>query len=444
MRLKMLSRSIRGQRPSRRIAGVVGAALLSCLVAACGSSGGSSGAKGPLTIGVIAPFTGSQAQLGPIIAAPCLAATHVINGDGGVLGHKLSCQQIDDYGDAADAVPNVSKALGTNNSIVAVSGIDSNVAATVVPIVNNAKIPMFSSNGLAAFDTTTDQYFWRNTAPDLAGGAAMGLWAAQKGYKRVALIFQNDVGDTGNQAGAVKALKQAGVQITSNMIITGDASSYQSTITRILAGHPDALMISTDEQTLGTLLAEYKTLNNGTVPPVVTDTGIFDPAAFSAVKGSVGLPYLTSKVSFIGTYVNTATPEFSAYASAVSAASKVKFPKVVVATGAVASLFDGINVMALAMDMAHSTQGSKFDKDIGVIAAKRPGAVAVHSYAQGAKDLASGKQIYYAGVTGPITFNKYHNSPGEFAGFDFTSSEGSRTLGLISPAKVASTIAGIK
>ena len=446
MRLKVLSRSIRTGRRYRRAAGVVGiAALLSGLLAACGGSGGgSSSSKGPLTIGVIAPYTGSQAQLGPIISAPCLAAVHVINANGGVLGHKLTCQQIDDYGDAADAVPNVSKALATNSSIVAISGIDSNVAATVVPIVDNAKIPVFSSNGLAAFDKNTYPYFWRNTAPDLAGGAAMGLWAAQSNYKRVALIFQNDVGDTGNQAGAVKALSQAGSQITSNLTITGDAPSYQSTITRIIANHPDALMISTDEQTLGTLLSEYKTLNNGTVPPVITDTGIFDPSAFSAVKGSVSVPYLTSKVAFIGTYVNTATPEFKAYSAAVSAASKVKFPQVVVATGAVASLFDGINVMALAMNMAHSTQGATFNKDIALISTKRPGAVVVSSYADGVKALASGKQVQYVGVTGPITFNKYHNSPGEFAGFAFTSSEGSRTLGLISPAKVASTIVGIQ
>jgi len=303
---------------------------------------------------------------------------------------------------------------------------------------------MFSSNGLSAFDTNTYPYFWRNTAPDLAGGAAMGLWAQQKKIKRIALITQNDVGDTGNLPGALKALSLAHITVTSNVTITGDASAYQSTITRVLAGKPDALMISTDEQTLGTLLSEYKTLNSGTVPPVITDTGIFDSAAFSAVKAAVGLSYLTSKVAFIGTYVNTATPEFSAYAAAVASSSKTKFPKVIVATGAVASLFDGINVMALAMVMSKSTKGAVFNKDILTISTKRAGAVVVHSFAQGVAQLKAGHKIQYVGVTGPITFNKYHNSPGEFAGFAFTAKEASKTLGLISPARVAATIKGVK
>lgn len=450
-----------GQRHRHRLVGLVAAGTL--IGGVLGTSGGaiaqtSKSAVAPkahagviahtlgstLTIGAIAPFTGSQAQLGPIIAAPCLAAAYLINGAGGVLGHKLACQQIDDYGDAADAVPNVSKAIATNSSLVAVSGIDSNVAATVVPIVNNAKLPMFSSNGLAAFDTNTYPYFWRNTAPDLAGGAAMGLWAVQQHFKRVALIFQNDVGDTGNQPGALRALSLAHAAVTSNVTITGDSPAYQSTITRIIAGRPQALMISTDEQTLGTLLSEYKTLNKGSVPPVITDTGIFDPAAFTAVKAAVNLSYTTNKTAFIGTYVNTATPEFKKYASAVAVSSKVKFPAVVVATGAVASLFDGVNVMALAMVMAKSTKGPAFNADIMKIATKRAGSVVVHSFAEGVAQLKKGHHIEYVGVTGPITFNKYHNSPGEFAGFAFTAQEGSRTLGLIAPAKVASTIKNIK
>jgi hypothetical protein len=63
--------------------------------------------------------------------------------------------------------------------------------------------------------------------------------------------------------------------------------------------------------------------------------------------------------------------------------------------------------------------------------------VAVHSYAQGVKELKAGHQIYYQGVTGPIAFNKYHNSTGEFASFAFTPSGGVKTLTVFSPAEVA-------
>ena len=48
---------------------------------------------------------GADAALGPAYFAACLPAVREINAAGGVLGHKLSCQQFDTRGEPADAVP---------------------------------------------------------------------------------------------------------------------------------------------------------------------------------------------------------------------------------------------------------------------------------------------------------------------------------------------------
>ena len=73
------------------------------LVAACSSGTTSSAQKqsGPLSVGVIAPFTGPAAQFGKLLSAPCYAGTKLINDAGGVLGHQLNCVSIDDTGDPA-------------------------------------------------------------------------------------------------------------------------------------------------------------------------------------------------------------------------------------------------------------------------------------------------------------------------------------------------------
>jgi hypothetical protein len=38
----------------------------------------------------------------------------------------------------------------------------------------------------------------------------------------------------------------------------------------------------------------------------------------------------------------------------------------------------------------------------------------VHSYAEGIAALKAGKKIDYVGATGPILWNQWHNSTGEF------------------------------
>lgn len=424
------------RRARHGLGAALGTAMLVVVVAGCGGATAGGSVTDP-TLGVIAPFSGPQAQIGVAVYTPCVAAAQLINASGGILGHHAQCSQIDDIGEAADAVPNVSKALATNSSLVGILGVDSNVAATVAPILNNAQKPFFTVNGLSALDVNHYPYFWRNFSPDFVSGAANALWGIRLGYKRLALITQNDVGDTGNLPGAVKALALAHVQVTSNLTIPGGAPSYQSLITRVIAGHPDGLLISTDEATLGTLLSEYKTLNGGTVPPVLTNTQVLDPKAFTIIKNSTSLDYVLHRITFIGGYVDQTTPQYAVYRQAIATSSHGKFQAALVANGIVAANFDGAIILALAMDRAHSTSGATYDKQILNVTTARPGAVVVHTYAQGVSELKHGYQIQYVGVTGAVHFDRYHNSPGQFAAFAFTPNQGSRVVGVIAPAAVA-------
>lgn len=428
-------------RTMRRPGPAVLLAAMALTLAACGSSGSSSGGASPhstIKIADIAPLTGSLAQLGQFTEGPCQGAANVLNAAGGVLGHKVACYPIDDLGDPADAVANVSKALAATSNIVGTVGITSNTAATEVPIVNTAKITMVSQNGLSLYSNTTDTYFWRMTPPDLLGGVGMGLAAANAGYKRVAVIFQNDVGDTGNKPGVVSALQKKGVTMTADLTIPGDASSYQSTVSQVIHGQPQALIISADQQTTDTLISEYSGLNNGSVPPIIIPTDILSPGLFTSMKKLLGASYLATKLSLVGTYVNQSTPEFKTYYSAVQGTpAGAHEAEQIVATQAIGTIYDGIMVMALAMEAAHSTTPSVYNSYMTKVTMQRPGAVEVHAFAQGVKELKAGHQIYYVGVTGPVAFNKYHNSTGEFASFAFTPNGGVKTLTVFPPAVVA-------
>ena len=208
-------------------------------------------------------MTGPAAEIGNLMSGACYAAVLDVNKAGGVLGRKVSCALVDDTGDPADAVPNVTRALATTSNLNMAVGLESNTAATTIPLVNGAHIPMVSTNGLVAYDKTSDTYFWRMTPSDDQNGAAFVAWAAKKGYRRVAVVFQNNIGAQGNDPGVVAAVRKSGGIMTTNITIPGDASSYSSVVARVIAGKPQALILAGDPQTSATFLSQYRQLNGG-------------------------------------------------------------------------------------------------------------------------------------------------------------------------------------
>jgi branched-chain amino acid transport system substrate-binding protein len=77
-------------------------------------------------------------------------------------------------------------------------------------------------------------------------------------------------------------------------------------------------------------------------------------------------------------------------------------------------LYDGMNLAALAMVAAHSTDVAKWRPWIAKIGNGVPGAVVVSSFADGVAALKAGKQIRYIGPGGPTSFDAFHDSPGIF------------------------------
>ncbi len=71
--------------------GSAACSLAVLMLAACGGGGSSGGGlgSGDLLVGVLAPFSGADAGLGPAYYAACLAAAPSINNNGGVGGRKV-------------------------------------------------------------------------------------------------------------------------------------------------------------------------------------------------------------------------------------------------------------------------------------------------------------------------------------------------------------------
>ncbi len=424
--------SRRARRRARPVTAALGAVAAVAILAACGNSaspGGTGGGGGggsaksasagaTLTVADVAPFTGTDAALGPTYLVSCDAATNAINAAGGVLGHKLACKSVDTRGDPADAVPAVRQLYASTSNLSLIIGCTSDEAASVVPVFTANKTVSFCMTGQSEFDHVKFPYFYRLVPPDLSESYAMVAIARNHHYKRLALAFGNDIGSQTFVAPALAAIKKAGLNLVANQTLDLSANTFRTEAARIVAAKPDVILTEALGPTEAAFMSEVKQLNGGKIIPLIGTSATISPDWYKSVSASIGAATLAANFTADNLVVETSGPAFAAFSKALNAekgkvGSTGNFSTYLTAPGAV-HLYDGINLAALAMLAAHSTSPTQFGPWIEKIGDGVPGATTVDSFAQGAAALKAGKQIRYEGPGGPTSFDAYHDSTGIF------------------------------
>lgn len=395
------------------------------LLAACGSgagnSAGSAGSSGPdtgsaaLTVGVFNPFSGPDASFGPEQNAGCVPAAKAIVAAGGILKHtQISCSVADSRGDPADAVPAAQQLIASTSNLVGLLGPSSDEAAATVPLFNRSQIPMFGDTGQKLFNQSTNKYFWRITPPDNAVGLAMALYAHQQGYTHAAAVFGTDISSQGTAPTVMSGYKKLGGTFTGVANVALGQPSYRSEVSKLIAGHPQAVFIEADPQTSATLLTELTQLYHP-IPIIGTD-GTTQPPWQKAVTQAIGKSTMAQFYRGAQPFAPTTGGAHSIWLTALhAAAGGVSKPISQWENDSFAeAAWDSVNLMALAMEMAKSAKPAAYNPFIAKVANGGAGATVVHSFAEGKKALAAHKTISYVGATGPITFDQYQNSPGAF------------------------------
>ena len=416
-------------------------AVLAALGVASCSSAGASSAKSPLTVGDIWPYSGPLAEFGPHSQAGCLAAAHVINAKGGVLGHPIQCAAVDDKGDAVDAVPVVQKFLATTSDIVGVSGPETDTSLALAPLLNNAKVPWVSFTGSAYFNKNKSPYFYRMALADAEYGATLAYAAQKSGYHRVAIVLGTNSGSQDLHTGMVDALRKLGSpKLVLDLSVAVDQSSYSAEVARIAAARPDVILTELDPQTITTLVSNLKSQYH--LVNFITTASDLTSEVFTALDKTIGVADVLKYLHAASSQVSTSGPSVVAFRAAMKAISK-SFPSAAQDMNDLHAqyTYDTVLLFALAMEAAHSTNPQVFNPYITKIANGSSGARTVQTYAAGKQALAAGKPIRYSGLIGPINFNSAHTSTPPLGEFRFTSSGGYVPMGTL-PSSVIQSLVG--
>jgi len=398
------------------VGAAVGAASGSARTAS--SSSRSSGHK-TLTAGVLHAFTGQNAFFGTNAEDACKAAARVIDNNGGIMGDQLNCSPFDTKGDPADAVPVTRRMLTSASNLVMVVGPDGNDIPSVLPLVEQAKVPEMNTVGDPRYDKQTSPYFWRLTPSDSTMGPALAWYVAHQRLMKIADLFTSDLSAQTTVSPFRNAYRKLHGDLVLNQTIAPDQSSYQTEVSALASANVQALVGEMDPQTASTYLTELQQ-QKGSLFPFISTQVATQPGWLPAVVQAIG-------ASGTAKYLTVVAPDMTGPAKAlvqyVSNLKKVGGSSYQLNNTIVAATFDGVISFALAMDEAHSTSPSAYVSDIRKVTTAGKGVQIVHTYAQGVAALKAGKKIDYVGAAGAMNFNKYNTSARPYAVYKYSQSK---------------------
>jgi branched-chain amino acid transport system substrate-binding protein len=183
---------------------VAAGCAVSLLLAACGSSGSSSGklqASAPgvtattITIGSTQPLTGIAAPGYDEIAPASRAYFDYVNAHGGVYGRKIVYNYLNDQYNSAITTTDVRQLILQNHVFAIFNGLGTPTHLAVAPFINAEKVPdLFVASGCACWNapsTWPETFGWQINY--IREGKILGSYVKQHfAGKKVAFFYQND------------------------------------------------------------------------------------------------------------------------------------------------------------------------------------------------------------------------------------------------------------
>ncbi|GAA1773148.1 branched-chain amino acid ABC transporter substrate-binding protein [Agromyces lapidis] len=235
-----------GTRRRTRTLQLAAAASLILVTAGCsgglgGDGGGGGDADGPISFGMLAPFSGSESAFGAYMENGAQLAVDEINADGGVLGRELQLVVEDDACDATTAVAGANK-LVTDGIVASVGGYCSGATLPTLPIFDEAGIPMVipAANANSLVEEGLPGVFLINGTGTQQAAAAV-QYAEQIGATSVAAIDDATAYSADLAASFVEQAADAGLDVAFEATVTPGENDYSAVATQLADEQPQLI-----------------------------------------------------------------------------------------------------------------------------------------------------------------------------------------------------------
>jgi len=339
----------------RRVSVVI-ASLLSVALAAAGPALAQS--KEPVKIGLSAAVSGGSAASGEAIKRGLQIAIDEINAKGGVLGgRKLELVVRDDEGNPQKGVT-IARELVEREKVVAVfGGLHTTVALAQVPVWHELKTPYMGAWAAGTNITRNGQspnYVFRVSANDDYVDRFLSRYAMETMKKsKPGLLLENTPWGQSNETGLTKWFGEKGVKAVGvERFNWGDPDMSPQLLRLRSAGADHIVLVANAPEGAQVLRSKAKL---GWDTAMISHWGI-SGGRFAELTGD-----LSEGVTFLQTYTFFGKQnERGQYVlKMLREKHGIKEPGDVIAPVGTANAYDGLHLLALAIEQAGATDGSK-------------------------------------------------------------------------------------
>jgi branched-chain amino acid transport system substrate-binding protein len=321
--------------------------------------GRSAFAAEPVKVGLVAALSGQSAKSGEGITRGLSLAIDEINAKGGVLGGRMiELVRRDDESNPAKGQTAARELIDKEGCAILFGGIDSPVSQAIVPLVNQAQVP-FMGVWAAATNITRNganpNYVFRVSAVDALVDRALIKHAMTAfSSKTPGLMLVNNGWGESNLGGLTAAAGAAGIKLAGSEKFEDKDVDMTPQLQRLRDAGADTVIL-VGNAAPGAQVVKSLQKSAWTVP-VVSHWGI-SGGRFPELAGS-----WASKVHFVQTYSffgNLNDVGKNVLAEAMKKYPDVKGPGDMTPPVGVANAYDAMQLTALALAKAGSSEGPK-------------------------------------------------------------------------------------
>ena len=335
---------------------VVIASLLSVVLAATGPALAQS--KEPVKIGLSAAVSGGSAASGEAIKRGLQIAIDEINAKGGVLGgRKLELVVRDDEGNPQKGVTIARELVEREKVVVVFGGLHTTVALAQVPVWHELRTPYMGAWAAGTNITRNGQtpnYVFRVSANDDYVDRFLSRYAMETMKKsKPGLLLENTPWGQSNETGLTKWFGEKGIKAVGvERFNWGDPDMSPQLLRLKSAGADHIVLVANAPEGAQVLRSKAKL---GWDTAMISHWGI-SGGRFAELTGD-----LSEGVTFLQTYTFFGKQnERGQYVlKMLREKHGIKEPGDVIAPVGTANAYDGLHLLALAIEQAGATDGSK-------------------------------------------------------------------------------------
>ena len=314
-----------------------------------------------ITLGVMAPITGNQAQYGVDIRRGAELAIAQLNDSKAVPNTTLALQVEDSKGEPQEAANVAQKFAALGNITAVVGDFSSTATLAAAPIYQRAGITLMTPVASHPDITKTGKFIFRNTPIAASEADSVTDWGTKDiGFKKVAIIGRND--DYGRAYGELfrKRAIANGAQVVGEEYIAGDSQDLKPLITLLRSKQPDMVSLAIFQVEAALLFRQAVEMNFK--PTFMSGAGLFNPQLLSLARDAANGLLLVSTY-----FPQSDRPQVKAFVDAFQA----KFGTVPSKFSAHA--YDSVSMIVAAIKRAGSGDRAKVRDALAADTKKFPG-----------------------------------------------------------------------